>query len=593
MITNSHLYSPNSQSQQSQPSSGQITPQLHPQNHQSHPHYLQNGAMDLSNAHQSPRQHTAASSGGGLLLPLPAIKIPPIRESEQSQLSSPTSQQDMVTVSNVGTNQKTKSKRPSKGRVFQCTGYPGCTMSFTRSEHLARHKRKHTGERPFSCPYCSKNFSRLDNLRQHKQTVHSYETYLNKNDEVESKGKTRRKNKLQRQQSHEEQQQQQQQHPESQQQPQQQQQHAIQPPPQYMSNQPSYQNVNSGKIIQYSNQYYVQQSYAQPILSPQNGFYMQQQVSPIVPHHHFQQQQQQQQVQRDITNKPLPPLPAPHQQQQQPTTQVLQQPTPMEKRELPVSDDLKIPTHHFSRKRRPRPLSLLRSTHDLGLSSDEDSLKSAPANSTFDTTATSISLPPPLKSASSITSSTFSSNLMSPLSPLFHQSIRSTPNLHRTTSSNISSKSPLTQIFNRNSVISNSSLPSVSNLPNPTILCTTSVSENIPPTMAPIISTSSSSSTSSPNPDNKRNWLKGVLNAEQKEKSLDIDAASIPSVSISSASPKPMKVLIERINEGDGDSSRMTVEQNKEHTSPPYISKKPTINSLISSEESVSSNGQD
>lgn len=71
-----------------------------------------------------------------------------------------------------------KSKKSTKGRVFQCTGFPGCNMSFTRSEHLARHKRKHTGERPFTCPYCSKNFSRLDNLRQHKQTVHAYENYL-------------------------------------------------------------------------------------------------------------------------------------------------------------------------------------------------------------------------------------------------------------------------------------------------------------------------------------------------------------------------------------------------------------------------------
>ncbi|CAN3376295.1 hypothetical protein DIRU0_E26500 [Diutina rugosa] len=75
---------------------------------------------------------------------------------------------------------KSSKKRPTKGRVFQCTGFPGCNMSFTRSEHLARHKRKHTGERPFTCPYCSKNFSRLDNLRQHKQTVHAYETFLQK-----------------------------------------------------------------------------------------------------------------------------------------------------------------------------------------------------------------------------------------------------------------------------------------------------------------------------------------------------------------------------------------------------------------------------
>lgn len=71
-----------------------------------------------------------------------------------------------------------KPKRNSKGRVFQCTGFPNCSKLFTRSEHLARHRRKHTGERPFACSHCAKNFSRLDNLRQHKQTVHAYENYL-------------------------------------------------------------------------------------------------------------------------------------------------------------------------------------------------------------------------------------------------------------------------------------------------------------------------------------------------------------------------------------------------------------------------------
>ncbi|KAL5120875.1 Up in starvation [Pleosporales sp. CAS-2024a] len=66
------------------------------------------------------------------------------------------------------------SNRPSKkkkGQRFHCTEFPPCNLSFTRSEHLARHIRKHTGERPFQC-HCSRRFSRLDNLRQHAQTVH-------------------------------------------------------------------------------------------------------------------------------------------------------------------------------------------------------------------------------------------------------------------------------------------------------------------------------------------------------------------------------------------------------------------------------------
>uniref|UniRef100_A0A3B3ZAR9 C2H2-type domain-containing protein n=1 Tax=Periophthalmus magnuspinnatus TaxID=409849 RepID=A0A3B3ZAR9_9GOBI len=45
-----------------------------------------------------------------------------------------------------------------------------CGARFSSQPPLIRHRKVHTGDRPFSCPFCSKGFTRNEHLQRHMQT---------------------------------------------------------------------------------------------------------------------------------------------------------------------------------------------------------------------------------------------------------------------------------------------------------------------------------------------------------------------------------------------------------------------------------------
>ena len=69
--------------------------------------------------------------------------------------------------------------RPTQGHVLTSLTTLGklicdvCGRKFAYSWQITRHKRCHTGERPFACSMCTADFARKDTLSRHVMMVHN------------------------------------------------------------------------------------------------------------------------------------------------------------------------------------------------------------------------------------------------------------------------------------------------------------------------------------------------------------------------------------------------------------------------------------
>lgn len=86
----------------------------------------------------------------------------------------------MINNMNVNDNDKSNDKNNNENndnskpkKIHEC---PLCFAVFQRPEHVKRHMRSHSSEKPYQCELCQKRFNRSDNLKAHLRKLHNATT---------------------------------------------------------------------------------------------------------------------------------------------------------------------------------------------------------------------------------------------------------------------------------------------------------------------------------------------------------------------------------------------------------------------------------